>query len=136
MIEKKISLIILIVIASWIMGESMASDVDIDYSHKVAGTGTVMTDFEMGSLDSTKAIGVVHGTGEVMNKYLFLSNNSENVTILDQFLFTKAQPSIDTSIERYPRMERKEGSFRLLGTDWSGNINSFAGSFSPQAKDL
>lgn len=136
MIEKKISLIILIALASWIMGESMASEVNIDYSHNVAGTGTVMTDFVMGSEHSTKAIGAVHGTGEVMNKYLFLSNNSENVTILDQFLFTKAQPSNDTSIERYPRMERKEGSFRLLGTDWSGNINSFAGSFSPQAKDL
>jgi len=126
MIGKKASLIILVAIASLIMGETMASNVDIDYIHNVAGTGTVMTDFEMGSQDSTKAVGVVHGTGEVMNKYLFFSNNSENVTILDQFLFTKAKASnsSETSINSYPKMERKPGSFRLLGTAWSGRINS------------
>ncbi len=124
MIAENIPRLILIVMMIWILGEAMAQDVDIDYSHNVAGTGTVMTDFEMGSEDSTMAIGMVHGTGEVLNKYLFLSNNSENVTILDQFLFTKAQPSNETSTERYPRMVRKPGSFRLLGADWSGRINS------------
>lgn len=124
MIEKKVSLIILIALASWIMGESMASNLNIDYSHNVAGTGTVMTDFDMGSAESTKATGEVHGTGEVVNKYLYLSNQSQNVTILDQFLFTKAQPSNDTTINKYPRMERKPGSFRMLGTAWSGKIDS------------
>lgn len=123
MIAENIPRLILIVMMICILGEALASSVNIDYSHNVAGTGTVMTDFEMGSAESTIATGEVHGTGEVMNKYLYLSNQSQNVTILDQFLFTKAQPSNDTTINRYPRMERKPKSFRLLGTDWSGKIN-------------
>ena len=50
-------------------------------------------------------------------------NNSKNVTILDQFLFTKAQIFNDTTLESYPKW-RKPGSFRLLGTVWSERIDS------------
>jgi hypothetical protein len=66
-----------------LMGEGVlaSSNVDIDYSHNVVGTGTVFTDFKMGSMENTEATGRVRGTGEVMNKYLFQSNASENVTI-------------------------------------------------------
>ena len=124
MIEKRANHVILIALILLIMVKATALDVNIDYSHNVAGTGTIMTDFEMGSFEGTRAIGEVHGTGEVMNRYAFFSNNSKNVTILDQFLFTKAQTFNDTTLESYPKMERKPGSFRLLGTVWSERIDS------------
>lgn len=124
MIAKIIPRSILIAMMIWILGAAMASNVNIDYSHNIAGTGTVMTDFEMGSVESTIAKGEVRGTGELMNRYVYLSNNTENVTVFDQFLFTKAQPSNGTALESYPVMKREPGSFRLLGTIWSGRINS------------
>ena len=133
---KKASQIIVAALLISVMGDALASSLNIDYSHNVAGTGTIMTNFEMGSPDNTKAIGEVHGTGEILNKYIFSSNSSENITILDQFLFTKAQPSNATTIESYPVMERMPGSFRLLGTSWSGQINAERISSSPRAKDL
>ena len=46
-----LALIAILVIA---LGVNAAlSNVDIDYSHNVAGTGTVMTDFKMGSSENT-----------------------------------------------------------------------------------
>jgi len=123
MIAENAQRLILIAMMICIMGEANASKLSIDYSHNVAGTGTVMTDFEMGSAESTITTGEVHGTGEVVSRYAYFSNHSQNVTILDQFLFTKAKASNDTSIDRYPRMDRKPGSFRLLGTAWSGKID-------------
>ena len=124
MIAENVQRLILIAMMICIMVEANASELSIDYSHNVAGTGTVMTDFEMGSAESTIATGEVHGTGEVVSKYVYLSNHSQNVTIMDQFIFTKARASNDTSIDRYPMMDRKPGSFRLLGTVWSGKISS------------
>ncbi len=108
----------------WVVGGAAASNVDIDYSHNVAGTGTVMTDFKMGSFDSTRATGEVHGTGEVMNRYIFQSNNTENITIQDQFIFAKAPIANETVIKSYPQMPKPQGSFRLLGTIWAGRINA------------
>lgn len=119
-IATRSTLIALILI--WIIWDA-AADIDIDYSHSVAGTGTVMTDFQMGSVDSTRAIGEVHGTGEVLSRYIFQSNNSENITIQDQILFTKSQASNTTGMKSYPQMKRNPGSFRLLGTAWSGRID-------------
>jgi hypothetical protein len=100
-----------------------SSNMDIDYSHNVEGTGTVITDYKMGSSQSTEAVGKVRGTGEVMNKYLFQSNNSENVTIEDQFFFSQAPEAREISINDYPQMTNMTGSFRLLGTVWAGMIN-------------
>ncbi|MGZ6292483.1 MAG: hypothetical protein ACXWMK_09880 [Syntrophales bacterium] len=99
------------------------SDVDIDYSHNVAGTGTVMTDFKMGSSENTVAIGEVHGTGDVTDKYLFQSNDSGNVTILDQFLFTKVPAYNNITIRDYPLLNNTSGDLRLQGTIWAGKIN-------------
>lgn len=99
------------------------TNMDIDYSHNVIGTGTVMTDFKMGSDDSTQATGKIRGSGEVVNKYVFFSNNSENVSIEDQFLFTKAPISQEITIRDYPQMKIIPGSFRLLGTSWAAKIN-------------
>lgn len=99
------------------------SDVDIDYSHNVVGTGTVMTDFKMGSTESTVAKGEMHGTGDVTDKYVFQSNNSGNITIQDQFLFTKAPVHNEITIRDYPPLSNISGNLRLLGTIWAGKIN-------------
>lgn len=99
-----------------------ASDgVDIDYSHNVAGTGTVMTDFKMWSAENTEVIGRVRGSGEVLNEYVFSRNSSENVSVEDRFLFTKIPES--SAIAGYPQMVQLPGAFRLLGTAWAGSIN-------------
>jgi len=106
-----------------VAGAYAASDnMDIDYSHNVKGTGTVMTDFKMGSDESTLATGRVRGSGEVMNQYIFVSNNSENVSIKDQFLFTKSPATHEITIRDYPQMTGNPGSFRLLGTSWAAKI--------------
>ncbi len=99
------------------------SDVDIDYSHNVVGTGTVMTDFKMGSSDNTVATGEVHGTGDVTDRYIFQSNDSGNITILDQFLFTKASVYNEITISDYPPLNNTPGNLRLQGTIWAGKIN-------------
>jgi len=99
------------------------SYVDIDYSHNLVGTGTVMTDFKMGSSESTVATGEVHGTGDVTNKYVFQSNNSGNITITDQFLFTKSPVNNEITIRDYPPLNNTSGNLRLLGTIWAGKIN-------------
>ena len=104
---------------------SHSSNVDIDYSHNVVGTGTVMTDFKMGSPESTKAIGEVHGTGDVMDKYTFQSNNSENITIEDQFLFTKVSVVHEVTNSRLSSDEVEDsGNLRLQGTMLGGKNKS------------
>ena len=100
-----------------------SSNLDIDYSHNVVGSGTIMTDFKMGSPESTLTTGKVRGTGEVMNKYLFQSNNSENVTIEDQFLFSKTVETHKMSIRDYPMMTKSHGRFRMIGTTWARNVD-------------
>ncbi len=100
-----------------------STNMDIDYSHNVVGTGTVMTDYKMGSDESTQATGRIRGSGEVVNKYVFSSNNSENVSIEDQFLFTKAPVAHEITIRDYPQIRIIPGSFRLLGTNWATKIN-------------
>lgn len=103
--------------------DAATTNMDIDYSHNVVGTGTVMTDFKMGSDESTQATGRIRGSGEVVNKYVFSSNNSENVSIEDQFLFTKAPIAHEITIRDYPQMRIIPGSFRLLGKSWATKIN-------------
>ena len=113
--------IALLIIAVWVSATS--SDVEIDYSHNVLGTGTVMTDFKMGSPENTVAAGKVHGTGDVTDKYVFQSNNSGNITIQDQFLFTKALVPHEVTIRDYPPLNYTPVNLRLLGTVWAGKIN-------------
>lgn len=117
-------LALLVLALMMIAGAYAAStNMDIDYSHNVVGTGTVMTDYKMGSDESTQATGRIRGSGEVVNKYIFSSNNSENVSIEDQFLFTKAPIAHEITIRDYPQMRIIPGSFRLLGTSWAAKIN-------------
>jgi hypothetical protein len=117
------ALLILVLTLQMAGAQAASTNMDIDYSHNVVGTGTVMTDFKMGSDESTLATGRIRGSGEVMNKYLFSSNNSENVSIEDQFLFTKAPIAHEITMRDYPQMAIIPGSFRLLGTNWAAKIN-------------
>lgn len=121
----KLPLALLVFALTMVMAGAYAasSNMDIDYSHNVVGTGTVMTDFKMGSDQSTQATGRVRGSGEVMNKYVFISNKSENVSIEDQFLFTQIPDTHEITIRDYPQMTKSPGSFRLLGTTWAAKIN-------------
>jgi hypothetical protein len=123
--KPKVVLALPILILMVAMGEVFlaSSNVDIDYSHNVVGTGTVFTDFKMGSMQNTEAIGRVRGTGEVMNKYLFQSNASENVTIEDQFLLTSTPIANETPMGDFPQMAENPGGFRMLGTAWADEIN-------------
>ena len=98
-------------------------DVDIDYSHNVIGTGTVMTDFKMGSTESTEVSGRVRGSGEVMNRYAFLINDSKNVSIEDQFIFHELPASEEMDVPHYPPMTESPMRLRLLGTAWAERIN-------------
>jgi len=102
---------------------SSHAEVDIDYSHNLMGTGTVMSDFKMGSEDDTLAVGRVRGTGEVMNRYAFLINDSKNVSIEDQFIFKKLSEAEEMDILDYPPMTEAPMSLRLLGTAWAARIN-------------
>jgi len=118
-------LALLILALTMLMAGAYAASagMDIDYSHNVVGSGTVMTDFKMGSDESTLAAGRVRGSGEVVNKYVFFSNNSENVSIEDQFLFTKTPAFHEITVRDYPQMNKSPGSYRLLGTIWASRIN-------------
>ena len=125
LIMKTPAISLIMAISALLVADALtaSSNMDIDYSHNVEGTGTVITDYKMGSSQSTEAVGKVRGTGEVMNKYLFKSNNSENITIEDKFFFSRAPETREVSINDYPQMTNMPGSFRLLGTPWAGMIN-------------
>jgi hypothetical protein len=104
------------------------SQVDIDYSHSVVGTGTIITDYHMEAEQATEASGKVRGTGNVMNKYLFLSeNNSQNLTIEDQFSlsgnFTNSTviPS-ELDFGSFPPLPHNPGAFRLTGAAWADRL--------------
>lgn len=101
------------------------SEVDIDYSHTVVGTGTLITDYRMGAgaEQSSEASGKVRGTGTVMNKYVFLSeNNSQNVTIEDQFTLSSKSASRNLSLDNYPPMPVEPERFLLTGASWAENL--------------
>lgn len=110
---------------SMIMTAAFAScaEVNIDYSHNLIGTGTVMTDFKMGSEEDTLATGRVRGSGEVKNLYTFLSNSTKNVSIEDQFIFQELPVTAKITLPDYPQMAGMPKSLRLLGTSWAAKIN-------------
>jgi hypothetical protein len=122
---KKLKVILALQMLALLMAGAFtaASNMDIDYSHNVEGTGTVFTDFKMGSTENTEATGRVRGTGVVMNRYLFQSNASENITIKDQFLLTSPSAAREIIISDYPQMAKSPVGFRMLGASWADQIN-------------
>lgn len=110
----------LVMIAAIAVASSMT---DIDYSQSLQGTGTVISDYKMGSAQSTEASGKVRGTGEVMKKYLFSSNNgSENVTIEDLFVLSEVPTIPKIILADYPQRPKKPDKFRLIGAAWASGI--------------
>ncbi len=99
------------------------SEMDIDYSHSVVGTGTLITDYHMGDKESSEASGKVRGTGNVMNKYLFLSgNDSQNVTVEDEFAFTNNGNASLPTMDRIPARQPETDRFRLTGAPWADKL--------------
>jgi hypothetical protein len=101
------------------------SQMDIDYSHSVTGTGTLITDYHLGDEQSSEASGKVRGTGNVMNKYLFLSeNDSQNVTIEDQFSLSGKSPVMpnELTFSSFPPGPESPNAFRLTGTAWADGL--------------
>jgi hypothetical protein len=100
-----------------------SSEVDIDYSHSVVGTGTLITDYHMGAEKNSEASGRVRGTGNVMNKYLFLSgNDSRNMTIEDQFVLSGEAASRQLTLGDLPAGTEKPDRFRLTGAAWADRL--------------
>ena len=121
MLRPAILIALMILVGGTLVGSSV---VDIDYSHNVAGTGTVITDYRMGYNQNTEATGRVRGTGLVTDKYLFTSSNdSENVTLDDQFVFSKAQVPERISLSDYPQIKEQPERFRLMGMAWAEGLN-------------
>ncbi len=118
----------LILLVSLSLAISASSEVSIDYSHNVKGSGTIVTDYHIGSGDkqNTEASGIVRGTGDMLNKYLFQAgNNSENATIEDEFTMSKRSP-INVSrpmIANYPQIP-SPGAPNLVftGTAWAEKV--------------
>lgn len=99
------------------------SEVDIDYSHSVVGTGTLITDYHMGAEQNSEASGRVRGTGNVMNKYLFLSgNDSQNVTIEDQFVLSGEAAAEQLTLDSIPSGPKEPDRFRLTGAAWAERL--------------
>jgi hypothetical protein len=100
------------------------SKVDIDYSHDVAGTGTVMTDYRMGDRQTSEAFGAVRGTGDVIDNYFFSTNNSSEIKVEDRFVLTKtAERAVAMSIKPiFPPWPGEHGSYKLFGKIWAKNI--------------
>jgi hypothetical protein len=100
-----------------------SSEVDIDYSHSVVGTGTLITDYHMEAEQNSEASGKVRGTGNVMNKYLFLSgNDSRNMTIEDQFVLSGEAASRQLTLNDLPTGNEEPDRFRLTGTAWAERL--------------
>ena len=100
------------------------ANVDVDYSHNVAGNGTVITDYRMGDQESSVTSGAIRGTGNVFNSYSFSTNNSSDFKIEDRFVLTKTTEKAVTMsvVPSFPPWPGKPGSFKLIGKSWAENI--------------
>ncbi|VVB64097.1 Uncharacterised protein [uncultured archaeon] len=119
------------------------ANVDVDYSHNVAGNGTVITDYMMGDQETSVATGAIRGTGNVFNSYSFSTNNSSDFRIEDRFVLTKTTERAVTMsvVPSFPPWPGKPGSFKLIGKSWAENIeigphNSSQNHNSPHAGSL
>ena len=107
-----------------LLASSACAKVDIDYSHNVAGNGTVITDYRMGDQETSVASGAIRGTGNVINSYSFSTNNSSDLRIEDRFVLTKTADKATTMsvTPSFPPWPGDPGSFKLIGKRWAKNI--------------
>jgi hypothetical protein len=96
--------------------------VDLDYSHAIKGSGTLVTDFKMGSELNAEVYGKVRGTGKMVNKYVFLTGNtSDNVTVRDEFQLSELKPPLPP-LSSYPTMPEDPLAFKLVGAKWAQRL--------------
>jgi hypothetical protein len=107
-----LALIILLGAGAWCI------ELDIDYSHTIEGSGTVLTDYNIGTKQSSETTGSVRGTGEVMNKYSFSSNGTALLTVEDEFTLSKVPTATKTVLPSYPKWPANPERFRLTGMNW------------------
>jgi len=104
----------------------VSSEMDINYSHSIVGTGTIVTDYSIGSKQNSEASGKVRATGEMMNRYDFhLNNDSGNITVKDEFIFSKIKPEA-SPLADYPLRPIIPGWFRVVGPSWAENLKVLA----------
>ena len=102
---------------------TVSANVDIDYSHNVAGNGTVITDYRMGDQETSVASGAIRGTGNVFNSYSFSTNNSSILRVEDRFVLTTNEKATTMSVApSFPPWPEKPGRFKLIGKSWAENI--------------
>jgi hypothetical protein len=99
--------------------------IDIDYTHNVAGNGTVMTDYRMGDQQTSVATGAIRGTGNVINSYSFSNNNSSDLRVQDRFVLTNTTEKVVTMAvnPNFPSWPGKLGRYKLIGRNWAENID-------------
>ena len=107
-----------------VFASTACANVDVDYSHNVAGNGTVITDYRMGDQETSVTSGAIRGTGNVFNSYSFSTNNSSDFRIEDRFVLTKTTEKAVTMsvVPSFPPWPGKPGSFKLIGKSWAENI--------------
>jgi hypothetical protein len=107
-----------------VFASTVGANVDVDYSHNVAGNGTVITDYKMGDQETSVTTGAIRGTGNVFNSYSFSTNNSSDFRIEDRFVLTKTTEKAVTMsvVPSFPPWPGKPGSFKLIGKSWAENI--------------
>jgi len=104
----------------------VSSETDINYTHSIAGTGTVITDYTIGSQQNSEAFGKVRATGEMMNRYIFSSSNdSRNITVNDEFIFSKTKPEV-SPLAAFPLRPIIPGWFRVVGPSWAEKLQVLA----------
>jgi hypothetical protein len=104
----------------------VSSEMDINYSHSIMGTGTIVTDYNIESHQNSEASGKVRATGEMMNRYIFQSSNgSRNLTMRDEFTFSKAKPEA-SPLASFPRRLIIPGWFRVVGQAWAEKLKVLA----------
>jgi hypothetical protein len=96
--------------------------VDLDYSHAIKGSGTLVTDFKMGSELNAEVTGKVRGTGQIVNRYVFLTgNNSDNVTVRDEFQLSEPEQLLPP-LASYPKLPEEPLKFKLTGAEWANKL--------------
>jgi hypothetical protein len=99
-----------------------SSELDIDYRHSIEGEGTVVTDYKMITQQNSEASGMVRGSGEFINRYIFQSGNeSQNLTLEDEFIFSRFKTAT-LPFTSFPKISEAPTWFRLAGTSWARNI--------------
>jgi len=110
-------------LALLLVAHGSCSDVFVDYSHSVMGTGTVLSDYKMGGVKSSEASGSLRGTGDLINKQVFSTNGTSLFTVEDKFLLAQRTGGNVKDEVNYPPWPKVQPTFRLAGPKWARGID-------------